>query len=157
MVNIQDSEECETEINKPMDLLSVKLTRFKEVGLIINIIAIQPIDTKFGKSYILLDDEGRRTLGNKKINDFCDCRIVVHSKSDLKEGCRLLQSNTYHYNNGEILFFIKIGDFSEYKGHKYNEIKVILNNWSLSKEDFEKHQIKSKLIFDNWLNGKIIK
>ena len=152
MVNIQDYEECKTELNKPIDLLSVKLTRFKEVGLIINIIAVQPTYTKYGRQYILLDDTGHRTLGNKKINDFCDSKIL-HSKPDMKEGHNLLSSNACHYNNGETLFFIKIGDFSEYKGHKYNEIKIISKNWSLSNEEFEKNEMKSKLNIDSWLNG----
>lgn len=141
MMNIQNLKDCEDAINSPIDFRTIKLTRFKEFGTEIEIIAFKVINTKFGRSYILLDNEGRRTLGNKKINDFV-VKTIVHSDSfkDKKEGYKGLDD--FHYNNGEIMFYITIGKVSEYNGHQYNEIKITLNNWSLSKDEFNTEQEK---------------
>jgi len=133
MNNIHDSEECKTEINKPIDFRLIKLTRFKRVGFTIKIIAVKSIDTKFGRSYILLDNKGRRTLGNKKINYFCDRMIGIEN----------LKVGKIHYNNGEIMFYIRIGKSYKYNGFEYNEIKYLVHNWSLSKEAFERIKIQS--------------
>lgn len=128
MVNIQDSEECETEINSPIDFRTIKLTRFKEIGTEIEIIAIKSINTKFGRSYILLDNKGRRTLGNNKINDFIVNKIVqCDAYKNKGEGYKGLDD--FHYNGGSILFYITIGNLLEYNGHQYNKIKITLDNW----------------------------
>lgn len=142
MMNIENLKECEDAINSPIDFRTIKLTRFKEIGTEIEIIALKAINTKFGRSYILLDNHGRRTLGNKKINDFI-VKTIVHSDSFInkKEGYKGLED--FHYNNGEIMFYITIGNVSEYNGHQFNEIKITLNNWSLSKEAFERIKIIS--------------
>lgn len=128
MMNIENSKECEDAINSPIDFRTIKLTRFKQIGTEIEIIGLKSIKTKFGRSYILLDNQGRRTLGNKKINDFIVDKIV-HCDAYKNKGLDYKGLDDFHYNGGSILFYITIGNFAEYNGHQYNEIQITLDNW----------------------------
>jgi len=138
-MNIENSKECEDAINSPINFRTIKLTRFKQIGISLGIIALKSIKTKFGRSYILLDNQGRRTLGNNKINNFI-VKKIVGCDAYKNKGLDYKGLDDFHYNNGSNMFYITIGNFAEYNGHQYNEINIESNNWSLSEDEFNKEQ-----------------
>tara|TARA_B100000927_G_scaffold33222_2_gene23972 strand:- start:4572 stop:5240 length:669 start_codon:yes stop_codon:yes gene_type:complete len=86
----------------------MKLTSLEEDDNL-KIIAIRTFKTKFGDSYIILTDDMKMYMSNKKITNF------INNKFKNFDGI-------YYRNN--VLFRVDIGKEDEYNGHKYNEIEV---------------------------------
>lgn len=86
----------------------MKLTSLEENDNL-KIIAVRSFKTKFGDNYIILTDDMKMYMSNKKITNY------INNKFKNLDGI-------YYRNN--VLFCVDIGQEDEYNGHKYNEIKV---------------------------------
>tara|TARA_Y100000361_G_C10972178_1_gene244539 strand:+ start:150 stop:548 length:399 start_codon:yes stop_codon:yes gene_type:complete len=86
----------------------MKLTSLDEDDKL-KIIAIRTFKTKFGDSYIILTDDMKLYISNKKIKNYIDNKFK--------------NFDGIYYRN-KVLFNVNIGKEDEYNGHKYNEIEV---------------------------------
>ena len=86
----------------------MKLTSLDEDDKL-KIIAIRTFKTKFGDSYIILTDDMKLYISNKKIKNYIDNKFK--------------NFDGIYYRN-KVLFNVNIGKEDEYNGHEYNEIEV---------------------------------
>lgn len=92
----------------PFNFNDMKLTSLEEDDNL-KIIAIRTFKTKFGDSYIILTDDMKMYISNKKIKNFIDSKFK--------------NFDGIYYRNS-VLFNVDIGKEDEYNGHKFNEIEV---------------------------------
>ena len=104
---------CSDKICAPMEFGKMKLSQYSE-GESYGVIGIKPMDTKFGKTYVLLLDNDDRVFANKTITNY------INDCWDIKDW--QLQ---FDIDEGEPLFSFTVGESAEYNGHPYN--KIILN------------------------------
>lgn len=109
MSTTEDYERVKSKLFSNLDWSDMKLSKYDE-GDEIKIIAFRPIQTKIGKSHILLTEDDELIVGNKKVNAKC---------------CEFQCVNKIFYSDGAVLFSIEFGEEKYYKGYKYNDLTIL--------------------------------
>ena len=104
---------CSDKMSAPMKFDKMKLSQYSE-GDSHNVIGIQGLSTRFGKTYVLLLDNDDRVFSNKTITNY------IEKNWDLNHGMQ-----QFDVDEGQPLFGFSVGESAEYNGHAYN--KIIIN------------------------------
>ena len=99
-------------MSAPMKFGKMKLSQYFE-GDSFDVIGIQGMSTKFGKTYVLLLDNDDRVFSNKTITTY------IEKNWDLDHG--MLQ---FDVDEGAAMFSFSVGESAEFNGHQYNKISI---------------------------------
>ena len=92
---------------------NMKLSKLSQ-GESYGVVGFYPMDTKFGKTFVLLLDNDERVFSNKTIANY------INECWDTSS-CGMMFDKT----QGVPMFGFTVGEPAEYKGHAYN--KIIIN------------------------------
>ena len=104
---------CSDKMSAPLKFDKMKLSQYLE-GDSFDVLGIQGLSTKFGKTYVLLLDNNDRVFSNKTITTY------IEKNWDLNHGMQ-----RFDVDEGQPMFGFTIGEPAEYNGHQYN--RIIMN------------------------------
>ena len=103
-----------TKLVGDMKFHDMKLSKLSE-GESYGVIGLYPMNTKFGKTYVLLLDTDERVFSNKTITTYInDCWDTSNNGMFFADKL------------GEPMFGFTVGESAEYNGHSYNKIYIDL-------------------------------
>ena len=104
---------CSDKMTAPMKFEKMKLSKLSQ-GESYGVVGFYPMDTKFGKTFVLLLDNDERVFSNKTIANYInECWDTSSS------------GMVFDKTPGVPMFAFTVGETAEYNGHTYN--KIIIN------------------------------